>query len=53
MLLLFVGGVMNLRWIAVLTVFVLLEKVTPLGARGARWIGVIPMAVGVWLIASG
>jgi predicted metal-binding membrane protein len=52
MLLLFVGGVMNLRWIALLTVFVLLEKVTPLGARGARWIGLVPVGIGAWLMWS-
>ena len=50
MLLLFVGGVMNLRWIAVLTLFVLLEKVTPLGARAARWFGLVPVAVGGWMV---
>jgi len=29
--LLFIGGVMNIIWIAGLTIFVLLEKVVPLG----------------------
>jgi predicted metal-binding membrane protein len=52
MLLLFVGGVMNLRWIAVLTLFVLFEKVTPLGARGARWLGLVPIGVGAGLLWS-
>jgi predicted metal-binding membrane protein len=52
MLLLFVGGVMNLRWIAALTVFVLLEKVTPLGARGARWLGLVPVFAGAWILAA-
>jgi predicted metal-binding membrane protein len=33
MLLLFVGGVMNLIWIAGLSVFVLLEKLVPQGMR--------------------
>jgi len=50
MLLLFVGGVMNLRWIAVLTIFVLLEKVTPLGAKRARWLGLVPIALGSWML---
>ena len=36
MLLLFVGGVMNLLWIAALALFVLLEKATPLG-RASGW----------------
>lgn len=35
MLLLFVGGVMNLAWIAVLTLLVMAEKLAP----GGRWIG--------------
>ena len=44
--LLFVGGVMNLLWIAGLTVFVLAEKAIPIGPWGAR-------VAGVALIASG
>lgn len=35
--LLFVGGVMNLLWIAGLTMFVLLEKVLPVHLFGPRW----------------
>lgn len=38
MLLLFVGGVMNLLWVAALAVFVLLEKLAPLGGRAGRWL---------------
>lgn len=41
MLLLFVGGVMNVTVIAALTVFVALEKLLPLGARSARISGVL------------
>ena len=37
--LLFFGGVMNLAWIAGITLFVLLEKVLPLGAHGGRVAG--------------
>lgn len=48
MLLLFVGGVMNLWWIGALTVFVLLEKLAPLGAQGGRFSGLLIMAMGVW-----
>lgn len=48
MLLLFVGGVMNLWWIAALTVFVLLEKIAPFGAAGGRVSGVALGAVGLW-----
>ena len=51
MLLLFVGGVMNLWWIAALTIFVLLEKLAPLGAQGGRLSGVLIAALGVWTIA--
>lgn len=39
MALLFVGGVMNALWIAVLTIFVLLEKVAPGGRTLARLAG--------------
>jgi predicted metal-binding membrane protein len=46
MSLLFVGGVMNLLWIAVITLFVLLEKVLPLGDKGGRVVGLIMIAVG-------
>jgi len=48
MLLLFVGGVMNLWWIAALTVFVLLEKVAPLGAQGGRLSGVLILGWGIF-----
>ncbi len=48
MLLLFVGGVMNLWWIGALTVFVLLEKLAPLGAQGGHLSGVPFMALGLW-----
>jgi predicted metal-binding membrane protein len=48
MLLLFVGGVMNLWWIGALTVFVLLEKLAPLGAQGGRLSGWLMIAMGVW-----
>lgn len=50
MMLLFVGGVMNLWWIAGLTVFVLLEKVAPLGAQGGRLSGLPLMALGLWFL---
>ena len=46
MLLLFVGGVMNLSWIAGLALFVLIEKTAPAG----HWIG---RAAGAGLIAWG
>jgi predicted metal-binding membrane protein len=51
MLLLFVGGVMNLLWIAILTIFVLLEKILPFGSESGKVIGVLMLIVGtVFLI---
>ena len=48
MMLLFVGGVMNLWWIAALTIFVLLEKIAPLGAQGGRLSGWFIIAFGLF-----
>ncbi len=45
--LLFVGGVMNLLWIAGITVFVLLEKLLPQGPAGGRAAGLAMIAAGV------
>jgi len=53
MALLFVGGVMNLLWIAGLAVFVLLEKIVPLGARGGRLAGGALILAGLLLLAAG
>jgi predicted metal-binding membrane protein len=50
MVLLFVGGVMNLFWIAALAILVLLEKVIPSGRIIARVAGVIFMAAGGWIL---
>ncbi len=50
--LLFFGGVMNLLWIAAITVFVLLEKVLPFGALGGRIAGGAMMAAGVVLLMT-
>jgi predicted metal-binding membrane protein len=38
MALLFVGGVMNLLWVALIAAFVLLEKTTFPGTRAGRWL---------------
>ncbi|NOD48233.1 MULTISPECIES: DUF2182 domain-containing protein [unclassified Ruegeria] len=52
MLLLFVGGIMNLYWIAGIAAYVALEKLLPT----ARWLvpvsGVALIGAGVWLITS-
>ena len=51
MMLLFAGGVMNLWWIAGLTLFVLLEKAAPFGGIAARLVGLPLVAAGIWLLA--
>ena len=50
MLLLFVGGVMNLWVIAAITLFVLLEKLAPFGAQGGRLSGVLLTLLGLWVL---
>jgi predicted metal-binding membrane protein len=52
MLLLFVGGVMSLLCIAAIAVFVLAEKLTPLGARSGWASGAALIAAGGWMIAT-
>jgi predicted metal-binding membrane protein len=46
--LLFVGGVMNLLWIAAISIFVLVEKVVPRGETFAIVVGVLLVAAGAW-----
>lgn len=53
MALLFVGGVMNIAWIAALTGFVLLEKVVPAGRAIARAAGAGLVASGTLLLLAG
>ena len=53
MMLLFVLGVMNLPWVAVLTIIVLAEKILPLGRYWSRGLGVVLVAWGSWLVAAG
>ena len=52
MALLFVGGVMNVLWIALLALLVLLEKLTPFGRWVARVAGVAFIAAGAWIVLS-
>ena len=52
MLLLFLGGVMNLMWIAAITLFVLLEKVLPFGPQGGRISGIAMIVVGIVVVAN-
>ena len=47
MLLLFLGGVMNLLWIATIALFVLAEKISPVGDRGGRLAGAGMVLFGV------
>jgi predicted metal-binding membrane protein len=51
MLLLFVGGVMNLLWIAALMIFALLERLIPGGRMFSRLAGLGAMTAGVWMFA--
>jgi predicted metal-binding membrane protein len=52
MALLFVGGVMNLLWIAVLSATVLFEKMLPFGVATARATGLAMIAGGLWVLLS-
>jgi predicted metal-binding membrane protein len=51
MTLLFVAGVMNIWWVAAISILVLLEKVSPKSFQFGRLVGVVFAAWGVWMIA--
>ena len=51
MVVLFAVGVMNLVWVAVLTVFILVEKLGGAGAHVARWGGVLLIGFGLLLVS--
>ena len=53
MTLLFVGGVMNLLWVAAIALFVLLEKVIPAGEMLSRAGGVLAIGFGAWMAIRG
>jgi predicted metal-binding membrane protein len=53
MVLLFVLGVMNLIWVAVLTIVVLAEKILPIGRQLSRALGGGLIAWGLWLVMTG
>jgi predicted metal-binding membrane protein len=53
MLLLFVGGIMNLVWIVGLTLFVALEKLAPFGAAATRAAAAVLIAAGAALVVLG
>jgi len=52
MSLMFVAGVMNLLWMAIIAAFVLLEKVAP----GGHWVscisGLLLIVWGVWMLVG-
>jgi len=52
MALLFIGGVMNVLWIAVLALLVLLEKTAPIGRLIARLAGAASIAAGAWVLLA-
>ncbi len=52
MALLFVGGVMNLLWVAGLAILVLAEKVIPAGRWIARVTGAVLIGAGTWLLTG-
>ena len=53
MALLFFGGVMSLLWIGGITLFVLLEKILPMGVVAGKSLGVILIASGLFLLLNG
>ena len=53
MALLFVAGIMNLLWVAVISIFVLGEKVLPRGDVIGRVTGVLLAASGVLVMSVG
>lgn len=52
MALLFVGGVMNVLWIAGIAILILLEKTVPAGQLIPRISGVLMAGAGLWLLAG-
>ena len=52
MLLLFVVGVMNLAWVALIAAFVLLEKLLPAGRLSSRFAGIALILAGAAALAT-
>lgn len=50
--LLFYAGIMNLLWIAGLTLYILLEKLAPAGQRISRFTGIILILWGVTILVN-
>jgi predicted metal-binding membrane protein len=53
MALMFAAGIMSLLWMAVIAVFILLEKLLPAGTWLARAGGVAMLGIGVYLLVAG
>jgi predicted metal-binding membrane protein len=51
MALLFVGGIMNVLWIAGITVLIVVEKAAPTGSLIPRLTGALMVAAGLLLLA--
>ena len=52
MALLFVAGVMNIWWVAILAIFVLVEKAAPKGLWIGKIAGALLAAWGVWMLTA-
>ena len=52
MALLFIGGVMNLVWIALIAVLVLIEKIVPSGHRFGQLAGAFLIMAGLYLLGQ-
>lgn len=52
MLLLFVAGVMNLAWVALIAAFVFAEKLLPAGRLVSRAAGAVLILSGIWVLAG-
>ncbi len=52
MTILFVVGVMNLLWMAVIAAFILIEKIAPFGPWVGRLAGLLLLSTGIWLALS-
>ena len=52
MALLFVGGVMNIAWIALLSLFVLAEKLVPRATWLPRFAGLVLVGAGAWMLIA-
>ena len=52
MMILFVIGVMNLAWMAVLSLFMFIEKVSAHGLVMGKVVGILLIAVGVVVVAD-